>query len=387
MDSSRKGKILVITELFSPTKGGTAVWFDEAYRRFSSLDVEIITSDVPGSEAFDALYPHKVYRIKLKRYWWIRPESLLMYMRFMAKSISRCLAGKVTSIHAGRVLPEGLVAWVVARLFGKKVIIYSHGEEITTWRQAAKFRAMKMAYKRADLVIANSDFTEGELIKIGVDVNRIKIINPGVDLQRYRPGIHVDELREKYSLDTNGKLLLSVGRLSRRKGFDQVIRSLGLLKSQSFNLQYAVVGIGDDYEYLKDIAEQCGVSDKVYFLGEVSADELPLWYNACDIFVMPNRVVNNDTEGFGMVFVEAAACGKPAIAGIAGGTGSAVIDGVTGFRVDGENLEAVSGAIEKLCMNDVLLREMGRRAMQRAHDKFSWDTVASSTRLAIESLS
>jgi len=82
-----------------------------------------------------------------------------------------------------------------------------------------------------------------------------------------------------------------------------------------------LIGIGEDYDYLFDLARKHGVADRVHLLGHVSADDLPRWYNACDVFIMPNREINGDTEGFGMVFLEAAACGKPAIAGQAGGTG------------------------------------------------------------------
>jgi phosphatidylinositol alpha-1,6-mannosyltransferase len=109
----------------------------------------------------------------------------------------------------------------------------------------------------------------------------------------------------------------------------------------------------------------------VHFLGHVSHEDLPRWYNACDLFAMPNRDVNGDTEGFGLVFLEAGASGKPVVAGLAGGTGSAVVDGETGLRVNGENLEEISAAVGRLLRDGNLAEEMGRKGRQRVLENFT----------------
>ena len=96
------------------------------------------------------------------------------------------------------------------------------------------------------------------------------------------------------------------------------------------------------------LAREFGVADRVHLLGHVSYEDLPRWYAACDLFAMPNRDIDGDTEGFGLVFLEAASAGKPALAGTAGGTASAVVDGVTGLRVDGEQVEAIAQALARL---------------------------------------
>src|SRR5205814_3205463 len=159
------------------------------------------------------------------------------------------------------------------------------------------------------------------------------------------------DLRAGIDLTKGRRLILSVGRLQRRKGFDSVIRALPLLSEQGVDAHYVVIGSGDDGQYLQRLAAELGVSDRVHLLGHVGYEDLPRWYAACDLFVMPNRDIDGDTEGFGLVFLEAASAGKPAIAGIAGGTGSAVVDGVTGLRVDGEQLQAIAGALTRLLAN------------------------------------
>ena len=372
-------RYLVLTELFLPTKGGTAVWFAEVYRRLSGKETHIVTADVPGAAEVDASHPNTVHRINMRRVAWLRPESLGMYVNLFGKSLWLALTHRFDAIHAGRALPEGLTAWLVARLTFHPVVIYAHGEELTTWGRGGKYQAMRFALRHADGVIANSEFTRDELVKMDVNPARITLIYPGVDVARFRPGLACADLRASVGVADTGKLILSVGRLSRRKGFDQVIRALPELVASGMNVHYVLIGIGEDRDYLLDLAREHGVAQRLHLLGHVSADDLPRWYNACDVFAMPNREINGDTEGFGMVFIEAAACGKPALAGLAGGTGAAVLDGVTGLRVDGSLTAGVTAALSQLLQNATLCEHMGQHGYQRVLREFAWETVAAKT--------
>ncbi len=372
-------RYLVLTELFLPTKGGTAVWFAEVYRRLSGKETHIVTADVPGAAEVDAIHSNTVHRISMRRVTWLRPESLGMYANLFIKSLWLALTHRFTAIHAGRALPEGITAWLVARLTLHSVVIYAHGEELTTWGCGGKYKAMRFALRHADRVIANSEFTRDALIKMDVDSASITLIYPGVDVTRFRPGLECAELRKSVGVTDADKLILSVGRLSRRKGFDQVIQALPALIQAGLDIQYVLIGIGEDYDYLFEIARTFDVIDRVHLLGHVSPDDLPRWYNACDVFIMPNREINGDTEGFGMVFIEAAACGKPAIAGQAGGTGAAVVDGLTGFRVDGTDTVAVTNGLQRILENTHYAQQIGNRALARAIKRFDWAIVAEKT--------
>ena len=373
-------RLLVLTELFLPTKGGTAVWAAEVYKRLGGKEIHIVTADVPGAAEVDATHPNTLHRLDLKRITWLKPESLAMYARLFFKSLWLALAHRFDAIHAFRALPEGLVAWMVARLTFKPVIIYAHGEELTTWGRGGKYQAMRFALRHADQVVANSEFTRDELVKMNVRPECITLIYPGVDVERYRPGLPCDDLKQGIGLAFGEKLILSVGRLSRRKGFDRVVRSLPGLVGQGLTVRYVIIGIGEDQNYLLNLAMELGVMDRVHLLGHVSAEDLPRWYNACDVFAMPNREINGDTEGFGMVFIEAAACGKPAIAGQAGGTGAAVLEGVTGFRVNGADLQAVQTTLAN-CLSDAAGNAaLGAAALMRVQNEFGWGQVAEKTR-------
>lgn len=374
-----QNRLLVLTELFLPTKGGTAVWFDEVYRRLGGREIHIITADVPGAAEHDGNHPNSVHRLVLRRVPWLRPESLAMYLQFFGKALALGLTHRFSAIHAGRALPEGLVAWLVARLTGRPCVVYAHGEELTGWGAGGKYRVMRFVLRHVDQVIANSDFTRGTLIGMGVPPGRIVLLHPGVDTDRFVPGLGCQDLRDQLGLGKDARLLLSVGRLQRRKGFDTVIRALPALIRGGQDVHYAIVGIGEDRIYLGGLAEAGGVADRVHLLGHVSMDDLPRWYNAADLFVMANREVGGDTEGFGMVFLEAAACGKAALAGLAGGTSSAVIDGVTGILVDGECVDQVAERLGCMLADEALRWGLGCAALERVRRELSWDAVARRT--------
>jgi len=373
-------RFLVLTELFLPTKGGTAIWFDEVYRRLGGKETHIVTAAVPGDTEYDVTHPNTVHRLQLRHFQWIRPASLGIYLKFFFKALMLGLSRRFEAIHAGRVLPEGWVGWFVARIIRKPLVIYAHGEEITTWRHLPRrLRAMRFAYHHADVVIANSDFTYKELLKLDVPAERIRVIHPGVNLGRFHPDYPTDDLRESVGVGEKDKLILSVGRLSRRKGFDQVIKSLPRLRQQGLDVHYAIIGIGEDEQYLRQLTQEHRVAKWVHLLGHVAMEDLPRWYCAADVFAMPNREINGDTEGFGMVFVEAAACGTPSIAGMAGGTGAAVLDGETGLRVNGADGTEVAEALLRLLRSAELAERLARQGLERTRRELSWRRVAEQT--------
>lgn len=364
--------LLMITELYLPTKGGTAVMFEDDCRRLGGRSVHVVTAAVTGDADFDVGHPNTIHRLNLRRYAWLRPESLVMYTRMFATSLWLALAHRFAAVLAGRALPEGMVAWAVGRLTRSRVVMFAHGEELTGWGRGRKFRAMCFALRHADAVLANSDFTRDTLkTLIGVPPDRIVMAYPVVDAERFRPGLRCDDLRTDIGLGPAHKLILSVGRLQRRKSFDQVVRTLPGLVARGIDAHHVIVGIGEDWDYLEHTATDLGVRDRLHLLGHVEPDDLPRWYNACDLFAMPNRDIEGDTEGFGIVYLEANACAKPAVAGITGGTGSAVVDGLNGLRVDGDNVAAIEDGLARLLQSPALAQRLGQAGRERVLAAFT----------------
>ncbi len=373
-------KLLVLSELFLPTKGGTAVWAAEVYKRLGGREIHIVTADVPGAAAVDATHPNTIHRLDLRRVPWLRPESLAMYARFFLRALRLAATQRFEAIHAFRALPEGLVAWVVARLTFHAVVLYAHGEELTTWGRGRKYKAMRFALRHADRVIANSEHTRATLLDMGVNASRIAVIYPGVDIALFRPGLDSDGLRAVLGIAPDEALLFSVGRLSRRKGFDQAIRAVARLRAEGLPVRYVIGGIGEDTAYLDALIDENRLQSAVHRIGAIAEADLPRWFGACDAFVMPNREIDGDNEGFGMVFIEAAACGRTSLAGEAGGTGSAVLHGVTGLRVDGTSVDAIADGLRTLITQPDRRATLAAAALQRVQNEFAWERVADKTR-------
>jgi phosphatidylinositol alpha-1,6-mannosyltransferase len=378
--------LLVLTELFLPTKGGTAVWAAEVYKRLGGKEIHIVTADVPGATEVDAAHPNSIHRLNLKRVPWLRPESLAMYTRFLLKSLTLSLTRRFDAVHAFRALPEGLVAWLVARFTFRPVLIYAHGEELTTWGRGSKFKAMRFALRHANKIIANSEHTRDTLLDMGIDPQRIAIVYPGVDIDVFKPGLDTTGLRESLGIRLDEPLVFSVGRLSRRKGFDQTLRAVARLRDEGMLIHYVIGGIGEDAVYLDELILELHLEKNAHRIGPVKESDLPRWMNACNVFAMTNREINGDNEGFGMVFLEAAACGKPVIGGKAGGTGAAIADGITGLRVDGTSVEEIRSALARLLSDNQLACRFGNAGRSRAVREFSWSAVADKTVLLGETL-
>ena len=131
--------------------------------------------------------------------------------------------------------------------------------------------------------------------------------------------------------------------------------------------------------YLKEVVREVGMESNVIFAGSIPGEELGGYYSCCDIFVMPNRQIGEDIEGFGMVYLEAGAVAKPVIGGKSGGTDDAVVDGVTGVLVDGNNVKEIVGAVVSLLGSPEKAEKMGENGRRRVEEEFSWDTVYQKT--------
>ncbi|MDP7069638.1 MAG: glycosyltransferase family 4 protein, partial [Candidatus Peribacteraceae bacterium] len=198
----------------------------------------------------------------------------------------------------------------------------------------------------------------------------ISIIHNGVDVDRFQKD--VPDIRSQYA---GKKVLLTVGGLKERKGQDIVIRALQKIRQQREDVVYVLVGEGNWKPGLQKLAEELGVADAVDFVGSKKGDELVSLYNACDVYVHTPKVVDLNFEGFGIVYLEASACGKPIVATDAGGIRDAVVDGKTGLIAPDGDVDAVAKHILSLVDSPELALQMGEagKVYARAHD---WSDIA-----------
>jgi phosphatidylinositol alpha-1,6-mannosyltransferase len=310
--------------------------------------------------------------------------TLYMLICWAIELLYLCYKNRPDCIFIGQIDLIGGLGLLLDRLLGVPYVAFTHGEDLTKRKQVAAWRRRlrEATCLKASKVVANSSFTVEELINLGVSRERIALIPPGVDAQRFTPQRDAGAFRS--GLAPHGeKLLLTVGRLTRRKGHALVISALPRVLQVVPSLRYVIVGPDwGEREKLEELIEELDLQKEVVFLGRVGDEELPHIYSACDLFVMANYEPQNnlDTEGFGIVFLEANACGKPVIGGQAGGVADAVVHGETGLLVDATDPDELSSAIIRLLTDESYARRLGRKGRQRVLERFSWDRAASAVR-------
>jgi phosphatidylinositol alpha-1,6-mannosyltransferase len=259
-----------------------------------------------------------------------------------------------------------------------RYLCWLHGEELgfaSTSRELTWLA--RRVYRRAAVVIANSQNSKDLLVRDwGVPESRVHVVHPGVDADRFSPDADGTALRAQVA--PRGEIVfLSVGRLQRRKGHDLVLRAMAQLRQTNPDVRYVIVGDGPHQAQLETDAGALGVTDIVRFVGPASEADLPKWYGASDVFVMPNRSDGVDFEGFGIVFLEAAAAGLPVIGGRSGGVPEAVDDGVTGRLIDGGDLGQLVAAMRHFADSSAERRLFGTRGRARVVQAFTWDRAVS----------
>jgi len=275
-------------------------------------------------------------------------------------------------------IDDGHLGMWLRRWLHLPFLVYAHGNDILGVLQGTWPR-QRMQFQAADRIVAVSRFTAGLVEQAGGDPGRIHVIHPGCDAERFRPRPFDRVLRERLlGPRAGGRVVLTVGNLVERKGHDVVIQALARLIRRIPDVTYLVVGDGPHRGDLDRLARAAGVRDRVVFAGRVEAADLPGVYALSDVFVMPSRVrlADSDVEGFGLVFLEANACGKPVIGGRTGGIPDAIVDGRTGFLVEPENVADIAERLETVLTDRERAAEMGRQGRIRVQAQFSWVAAA-----------
>jgi phosphatidylinositol alpha-1,6-mannosyltransferase len=287
-------------------------------------------------------------------------------------------------IHCGKSLPEGLIGAAIGRTSRVPLLVYVHGEELTLAAASRELRWLtRIVLRRAQTIVANSHHTKRLLVESWSAVpEKIVVMYPGVDTTKFVPAAPDAALRRRLGW-TGRRVILTVGALQKRKGQDMMIRALSAIRSRCPQVLYAIAGEGWERSYLEALAQSCGVSDVVQFRGAPTETELIESYQQCDVFALPNRTVGWDFEGFGIVLLEAQACGKAVVAGRSGGTAETLQRGVTGELVDCETPEALAETVIGLLSAPEQLAEMGVRAREWAVAHFDWTVLARKTEVQL----
>ncbi len=359
---------LLVTNDFPPKLGGIQSYLWELWRRLPEADVTVLTSPYQGAEAWDAEQPWPVIRTSQKV---LLPTPGL---RAQIDRVARDVGADLVLLDP--VLPLGLLGPRLERPYG----LVLHGAEVTVPGRTTGLRSVLGSVLRgAAVVVAAGGYPAAEAKRAAGEVLPISVVPPGVDSGRFRP-LDAEErqrAREQFGLPLGSTVVLSVSRLVPRKGMDVLIRAAARLGPIHPELIVAIGGRGRDRPRLDRVASRTAAP--VRMLGHVAEQDLPALYGCADVFAMicRNRWGGMEQEGFGIVFLEAAACGIPQVAGDSGGAAEAVVDGLTGLVVrDPRSVAAVTDSLRRLLQDPGLRHTMGGAAQSRAAGVFSYDALA-----------
>lgn len=361
-------KHLLATNDFPPKIGGIQSLLWEWWRRLPPDSFAVLTSPYAGASDFDAAQPFRVERVR---------EPVLLPHPVMVRRIDALAAEIGASLV---VLDPAVPLGLVGRSLRLPYDLVLHGAEVTVpGRLPGTKQALGAALRSARHIISAGEYAAAEAQQAAGIALPVTVVPPGVDVDRFRPLTATERAagRARFGIADDAELVVSISRLVPRKGFDTAIRAVAALAPSRPRLLLAVAGSGRDRRRLQRLAAE--LDAPVRFLGRLPHDAVPVLYGCADVFTMAcrSRWGGLEQEGFGIVFVEAAACGTPQVAGASGGAAEAVVDGVTGRVLDRpERWPDVAAAIEELLDDDGLRRAMAKASRQRAETTFSYDVLA-----------
>lgn len=379
---------IVLAEEFAPFIGGAHLWIYEVYRRWPH-PVRVIARDYSQVAELGSLQTDfdgrkhgalKIRRANVKfESWGIRSfRDHLQLCRMVGDNLSD---KGLARIHCLKALPEALAVWPLKLRYGRRirVITYAHGEEYLIAKTSRELSCLtRRALQLSHLVIANSDST-ADIVRSIDPKAHITVIHPGVSVSDYDTAAERrKETRTLWGWPEETVVLAMVARMEPRKNHGTVLQSLAELRREGIPLACVIASDGSGRQRLQEMTEEREITPWVLFTGRVTDKEKREIFGAADIHIMPSIQVGPMIEGFGIVFLEAAAAGIPSIAGNVGGQREAVLHGKTGLVVDGTSVKQVKEAIRQLAGNPDLRRRMGKegRLWAEAND---WELVANRT--------
>jgi len=375
-------KSLLITMEFPPQMGGVATYYYNICKNLPTDKIIVLAPEYPDSQNFDKKQNFTIIRSHIinrlinskKIFAKINQLKLLKLITNLTKSHD------IEMLQVGNILPLGTLAWLNKKITKTPYLTYTHGLDILLPQKIArKTILLKKIIKESAHLIANSYFTSDELIKIGAGKELITVVYPCSNISSNKLSHHdtdeIGQLKQHYNLKNN-KVIITVGRLIKRKGHDLVIQALPNIIKKIPEAVYLIVGDGPEKKRLEKIARQNSVASQVKFFGPANEKDLPALYSLSDIFVMPARQIGPDVEGFGIVYLEANLFGKPVIGGRSGGVDEAIIDNVTGILINPDNADELAVATIKLLTDTAYAHRLGIQGMERVLEYFNWEEQA-----------
>lgn len=368
---SESAKILCITNDFGPRAGGIETFIIGLIERAPFGSIIVYTSSQGDTYTYDQEWLTR-YGVQVVR---DKSKVLLPSLR-VARAVRKIIGERdIKQVFFGAAAPLGLLSHSLRRAGVTRIVALTHGHEVW-WSKLWPFSAaMRRIGNGVDVLTYLGEFTKSAISSSlsKKAASAMVRIAPGIDTDHFAPDSSADELKRE--LDLEGKrVIVSVGRLVHRKGQDTLVEALPQILQENPDAHLLFVGVGPHLEYIHKRAIQLGVLPNISFVGRVQYTELPRFISVGEIFAMPSRsrLAGLEVEGLGIVYLEASACELPVVGGLSGGAPDAVLEGETGYAVDGLNPTAVATALNALLADPEKALAMGKRGRQWIIDEWEW---------------
>jgi phosphatidylinositol alpha-1,6-mannosyltransferase len=361
-------RTLIVTNDYPPRVGGIQRTLEALVSRFPPDRMAVWCPDAEGASAFDADAPYTVFR-QPERFLWPTPD-----VRRRVHEAVGAFGAEV--VLFGSCYPLALVGPSLAGA-GTPYLAAAHGFEYWLSIAPGTHALMRRATSRAARVPVMCSAFIARVVRTAVPIGvPVSVMYPGADLDRFRPDLPHEDLRAAHGVG-DGPLVVCVSRLVARKGQDMLIRALPRIRRRVPDATLMIVGGGPYEDRLRRLATETE-DGSVVFVGQVSETDLPRYYRAGDVFAMPcrTRLGGLEVEGWGNVFIEAAACARPVVVGDSGGARESLVPGETGLLVDGSNVDQVADAVASLLGDPGRAEAMGLAGRARVEASFDWSRPA-----------
>jgi phosphatidylinositol alpha-1,6-mannosyltransferase len=370
--------IVIPTADYPPIEGGIGSVSLHLARELAALgnEVTVIAPWFPDMEERDARESYRVVRYKGYRLGWLR------FFPMLAKS--RKWIRKSDLVMGINISYGAVMSWMLR----KPYIAFGYAYEFLKFKRMPLFSTLlRRVYNKASQVIAISHYTANELQQFGVRSNQISVIFPGAPTARVVTPKEIEDIKEELILD-DGPLILAVGRLIPRKGHGALVNAFAPILEKYPDARLVCVGRGPSSADAARAAQELGIREALRLPGRLSNRKIAALYTLCDVFALPTGVDRNgQVEGFGLVFVEAGAYGKPVVAGRSGGVVDAVVDGTTGRIVDPTDINEISVAIQYFLDRPATAKKMGDAGKLRVETELNWTVFTRKLMEQVENVS
>ena len=350
---------VIITRTFPPEVGGMQNLMWGLARSLSKINLINVFADYnEGHEEYDKTVSFSIERVRgvkiLRKY---RKAYLINEYLNQNPKVNCIIADHWKSLELIKT--------------NKKKICLIHSKEINHKKGSRLNNKVLNILNKVDHIVANSNFTKNLAIELGVEENRIKVINPGVDPVSEIPKNDLKKAEE--ILKGKNNRLITVSRFDKRKNHEKVIMAIRNLKEIYPDIIYTCIGYGGEEENLKKLVIELKLENHVIFLKDVPNELKNALVVKSNVFIMPSIIYKNSVEGFGIAFIEAAQYGIPSIGGKDGGASDAIKHKETGIICDGNNLDEIYSSIDLILKNNSH-KELGNKAKEYV-TKFEWDNI------------